>query len=178
MKMGKLFKCIGALFFTVLLNIITANQTQATVVHYYARVNHIDQGSMPSDYISRSNLLTANVGDYGIDEYIYSHFTDESATLSFIDYDSSMYSLSFSSSRFDSPGLILWLSNKKETYKWDGIDWIHTGPDVSTYLPYDSYYTLNTPILTPVPEPSTVLLMGLGIIGMGYAKRRKARSLA
>jgi hypothetical protein len=30
---------------------------------------------------------------------------------------------------------------------------------------------------TTVPEPSTILLMGLGIIGMGYAKRRKAQSV-
>ncbi|NTV67892.1 MAG: PEP-CTERM sorting domain-containing protein [Chlorobaculum sp.] len=30
---------------------------------------------------------------------------------------------------------------------------------------------------TVVPEPSTTLLMGLGIIGMGYAKHRKAQSV-
>jgi hypothetical protein len=34
------------------------------------------------------------------------------------------------------------------------------------------------PVGEVVPEPNTVMLIGVGIIGMGYAKRRKAQSVA
>ncbi|WP_169817625.1 PEP-CTERM sorting domain-containing protein [Chlorobaculum limnaeum] len=38
--------------------------------------------------------------------------------------------------------------------------------------------TQNIRYLVPVPEPSATLLMGLGIIGIGYAKRRKRQPVA
>lgn len=36
------------------------------------------------------------------------------------------------------------------------------------------WFTLDNCIPTPVPEPGTLALLGLGVVGIGYARRRKA----
>jgi hypothetical protein len=169
-----LFRSMKVLTIALSINFIIVNQIQASMVNVkYDKITYHTYIRVDLDQFIDLNLTPA-IDEVDSKEYKYSVISDVSIVRDSFDYDSADWSLSFKEEKFYTSEPTYWLSYKKISYQWDGTNWNHVGDDSLTYERYDSYYTLNTPILTPVPEPSTVLLMGLGIIGMGYAKRRKA----
>ncbi len=172
MKRKKLLRGIFAWAFAMLLNIITVSQIQAAIVTYDAITNHLFAGRVLVGFTLVNPV--PEIGEIGYEEYTYAPITNASVSWNTFSYDDSKYSLSFNSKNVDDPGLEWWVSDEKINYQWDGTFWSHVGSDVFTISTYNSYYTEKVPVLTPIPEPSMAMLMGLGIIGMGYAKRRQS----
>jgi hypothetical protein len=119
-------------------------------------------------------------GDLGYIETTYTMLSDTQISKNSITYDDSKYYISYTDWKTNDQKMVTWIQKDSQSYTWNGSSWDKSNVQALASNQYNSFNQTRSASLVAIaaPEPSVVMLMGIGAIGIGYAKRRKAQYVA
>lgn len=144
---------------------------------YESRKNHLYGGTIYRGY-NKALDPSPYIGEKDYTEEWYQMLENNTIETSKVIFDPEQYAFALTGwTTYLSPGIVDWTQYTDTYYLWNGTKWVFDNTKNLTST-YNSFYQTQSYTLTPIPEPSICMLIGIGVIGMGCTKRLKTRSIA